>query len=170
MPIQELAAIEMDVESKRVTDIFHAFANCEEDDSFSRLHVHGLNTTYLKKHGFANELALLQAFKDWLKNKPFIRIVANAPYKESKALCLNIYDANLSRWTDRQFEIPHIIALRYKELMLDINDRCCSKIAHSFYQCAPTSGSLETFRAKERHSFHCALYDAYELYLHSILS
>ena len=45
--MQELAAIEMDVESKRMTDVFHAFANYEEeDDYFSRLHVHGLSTSY----------------------------------------------------------------------------------------------------------------------------
>ena len=101
--MQELAAIEMDVESKRITDVFHVFANCE-DDYFSGLHVHGLNTSHLKKHGFANGLAFLQASRDWLKNNPFLRIVANATYKESKALCLNIYDANLSCWTDRQIE------------------------------------------------------------------
>ena len=52
-PIQELAAIEMDVQSKRITDVL---ANCEEDDSFSRFYVHGLNTSYLKRHGFVNEL------------------------------------------------------------------------------------------------------------------
>ena len=102
MQIQELVAIQIDVESKRITDVFHAVANCEEeDDYFSRLHVHGINTSYLKRHGFANELTLRQAFKDLLKKKPFIRFAANAAYKESKALCLNIYDANLPCWADR---------------------------------------------------------------------
>ena len=41
--MQKLAEIEMDVELKRITDVFHAFANCE-DDYFSRLartkHIH----------------------------------------------------------------------------------------------------------------------------------
>ena len=65
IPIQDLAAIEIDVESKRIDDVFHAFANCEEkDDSFSRLHVHGLCTSYLKRHDFVNELTLRQAFMD----------------------------------------------------------------------------------------------------------
>ena len=78
MPIQELGAIEVDVESKCITNVFYAFANCEEeDDYFSRLHVHGLNTSYLKRHGFVNELTLLQALKDRLKKKPFIRTVPN---------------------------------------------------------------------------------------------
>ena len=45
------------------------------------------------------------------------------------------------------------------ELMLDVNDACCSKIADSFYQSAPTLGSFEIFRAKVRHSFRCALYN-----------
>ena len=31
--------------------------------------------------------------------------------------------------------------------MLDVNDICCSKIAHSFFQSVPTSGSFEIFRA-----------------------
>ena len=76
----------MDVETKHITDFFPLLI--EEDDYFSRLHVHmdALNTSYLKKYGFANELTLLQAIKDWLKNKPSIRIAANAAYKESKAV------------------------------------------------------------------------------------
>ena len=150
---------------------FYGFANCEEEgDYFWIIHVHGLSTSYLKRHGSVNELTLLQASEDCLKKKPFIRIDANAEYKESKALCHNIYDANLSCFADHQFETPQITALRYKESMLEVNHACCSKIAHSFCQGAPTSDSLETFRAKERHPFHCALYDEYELYFHSILS
>ena len=101
----------MDVETKRITDIFHAFANCEGDDSFSRLHVHRLNTTDLKKHDFDNELVILQSLMDWLKTKPFIRMLLIKKVK----LCLNIHDANLSCGADRQFETHHIIALRYKE-------------------------------------------------------
>ena len=32
--MQEMTAVEMDVESERITDVFHAFANSEDDDSF----------------------------------------------------------------------------------------------------------------------------------------
>ena len=54
----------------------------KEKTIISRLHVHGLNTSYVKRYGFVSELTLLQVY--------------NAVYKESKALCLNIYDAKLS--------------------------------------------------------------------------
>ena len=62
----------MVVESKRIT-FFHAFASCEEADYLSKLHVHGLNRSYLRILGFDNELALLLASKDWLKKKHFTR-------------------------------------------------------------------------------------------------
>ena len=146
-------------------------ANCNEADQFSRLYVHGLNTSYLEKHGYTSESGLITAFKKWLMNKPYIELVANAAYKEAKALCLRIRDTGLSRWSDRQFETPHIIALKFKQLMLPIKDNyCCSLNSHSFFQKAVISKNFETSRAKQRHGFHCALYDVYELYLGYILS
>ena len=48
-PMQELAAIEMDVVTKRITDVFYALANCEGDDSFPRLLAHGLSTSCIFK-------------------------------------------------------------------------------------------------------------------------
>ena len=85
-PIQELAAIEMDTKTCEIKDVFHNFANCTEPDSYSRLHIHGLNTKYLEKNGFPTEGSLIIAFKQWLQRKRVVKIVANSVYKEVQAL------------------------------------------------------------------------------------
>ena len=107
-PIQELAAIEMDIETCETKDDFHNFAYCRGLDTFSRLHVHGLNVKYLERHGYPIEDSLIIAFNQWLKREPVVKIVANAAYKKAHALSLRVYDAGLSPWADRQFESPHI--------------------------------------------------------------
>ena len=67
--IQELAAIEIDSKSKEIKDSYLAFARNETDDSFSRLHVHGLSPFYLAEHGFSCEAELIKDFQSWIETK-----------------------------------------------------------------------------------------------------
>lgn len=67
----------------------------------SRLHVHGLNTNFLNHHGFPDEEALIQDFKEWLSPKDVMTMYANDPTKENNILNLNIKDIGISPWADR---------------------------------------------------------------------
>ena len=66
-PAQEVAALEINRWTNEIVDVFHAFAFTEEDDSFARKHIHGLNKSYLKAKGFPNEASLLAILKIWLE-------------------------------------------------------------------------------------------------------
>ena len=155
----------MDSKSHEIVDVFHAYAHCEEDDTYSRQHIHGLNPTVYKASGFPSEESLIGMFKLWLghKHHPY-SIVANNPRKESEALCLTISDLRLAPWAERKDNASHQIALRYKELSVSILGRRCSQAAHSCFISAPSSPNALSSVAKARHGFHCALYDAVELY------
>ena len=78
--------------------------------------------SYLEKNGHTSKSALIIALKKWLMNEPYDELVANAAYEEAKALCLQIRDAGLSIWSDRQFETQHIVVIKFKKLMLLIKD------------------------------------------------
>ena len=130
-PNQELAAIEMHIETCEIKDVFRNFAYCRESDTRVRLHVHGLNVIYLPKHGYPTKDNFIIAFKHWLQRKPVVKIVTNAAYKEAHVLSLRVYNAGLSPWADRQFESLHILAVKYKQFMLPAKDNYrCSHDAH----------------------------------------
>lgn len=170
-PIQELAALEVDT-NYVIRDVFHAFANTDEDDSFARDHIHGLNKTMLEEKGYPNEALLIEAFNSWLHRKgiPEVNIFANNCNKERKVLKLkNVYNFELLPWAERRYVCSHEIALRFKELCIPVNGHKCGASAHNSFRSARSSSPnpLSTI-AKARHGHHCALYDALELYYESI--
>ena len=159
----------MNTNTKAIVDVFHGFAKTDKSDLFARLHVHGLNVCYLNTHGYDDEATVLNALLLWIYSKPYTKIIANGAHREAQALNLNIEEAHLLPWDERQHTISHRVALRFKDLMIPVHNTRCSHEAHSYYRFASLSKNLETNRAKTEHSFHCALYDCYELYLHCIM-
>ena len=161
-PAQELAAIEINRGTNEIVDVFHAFAFTDEDDSFARKHIHGLNEDYLKAEGFPDEASLLTVFRMWMHNKPHASVFSNGAHKESKVLAMEVKELKLLPWAERRHAASHQIAIRFKELCIPILGRKCSPSA-SFVSAAACSNPL-SFVAKARHGHHCALYDAIELY------
>lgn len=151
-------------------DVFHGYAQTDEDDSFARKYVHGLNKNYLSLFGYASETELLNAFKSWLNSKSYIALFANGAERESKLLNMAVCEFSLAPWVERQNCPSHKIAIRYKQLWLPVCQRVCSLYAHSSYVSPPpnSSNALSTL-AKDRHGYHCALYDCVELYFQHIL-
>ena len=168
-PIQELAAIEINRSTHAFVDVFHGFAYTEESDSFARRHVHGLNVDYLKEHGFPDEKSLLDVFKLWIAQKPYVAIYANDSRKESEALNMRIFDFKLAPWNDRKTYASHQLAIRYKELCIPILTHHCTPRAHSCFVRPPPSSNLSSLAVKSRHGHHCALYDVLELYFEGIM-
>lgn len=169
IPTQELAALLINRMTHTIEDVFHAYAYTEEDDYFSRKHIHGLNKDFLKAKGFPNEDSLLSTFKTWLHEKDNPRIYANGGQKESKALDMEVNDFCLLPWAERRHAASHKVALRFKELAIPILNRHCHSYAHNQYACAPSSPNPLSFIAKARHGYHCALYDVLELYYECIM-
>jgi hypothetical protein len=164
-PIQEMSAIEMSCKTHEIVDVFHGYAHTEEADTFSRQHIHGLNPSFYGRDGFPSEESLIAMFKLWIHQKCHNYIlVANDPKKEAKALGLTIFDFKLVPWAERNHKASHEIALRFKELSVSIRGRSCSQSAHSYFVSAPYSPNALSSMAKARHGFHCAFYDAVELY------
>lgn len=163
--IQEIGAIEMDCKSHKIVDVFHSYARTEDDDTFARRHIHGLNPSGFETNDFPTEDTLVRVFKIWLHQRPCkYTLVANDPRKEANTLGVTILDLKLAPWTERNNRASHQIALRYKELSVSIRGRSCSQAAHSCFVSALPSSNIISSMAKEKHGFHCALYDAVELY------
>ena len=148
--------------------MYHKFANCDAADSYSRRFVHGLNPSFLSKHGFANEAELIADFKDWLSWKDYRFLFSNNPTIERRALSLNVTDICLPIWLERVHCAYHLVARRFKELNIPILCISCYKDAHSLYEKPPYFKN-ETVKVKADHGHHCSLFDAYELYLFYIL-
>lgn len=165
-PIQELAALAVNTETREIVDAFLGYAMTEESDLYSRNHIHGLDLTFLKREGFHSEDDLIMAFKDWLAPKLYIKIISNGSHKESKALNLAVENFPLLPWNERGKEISHQLALRFKKLSMSIMGRKCSPAAHSSYVCTLHCKNPTAFETKSEHKYHCAFYDSYELYLH----
>ena len=167
-PSQEISAIHMNALTKQIVDVYHAHANTYEDDSWARRYIHGLNMSFLERHGFRDEIALITNFKDWLSSKNIMSIYANDPTKEAKLLNINISDIRLPPWAKRVYQSYHQMANDFKRDFVPIMDkRCCPK-AHNMYQRYPIKRLSATEIAKREHGFHCSLYDAYELYLYYV--
>ena len=159
----------MNQETHAIMDVFHAYARTEEEDTFARSHVHGLNKDYVILLGFASEAELVEEFKSWLSSKPYIALFANGAHKEAQMLNMTVCDFNLAPWAERQHHASHKIAIRYKELSIPICGRKCSPYAHSSYVSPPACANAFTALAKSCHGYHCALYDCVELYFQHIL-
>ena len=150
-------------------DVFHAYARTEEQDTFARQHIHGLNKDYLNTYGYDSEAELIEAFKSWLSSKPYITLFANGASREAKMLGLPVCEFNLAPWAERDYVASHKIALCYKDHSLPVCDRRCKPHAHSSFVSAIQSSNPFSSLAKARHGFHCALYDCVELYFQSIM-
>lgn len=170
VPVQELSAIQMNAGTRQIVDVYHAHAEAQTSDIWSRRHIHGLNTIFLKRCGFRNENILFHDFHKWLRGKDVLAMFANNPRKESLALKLNIKDMNIPSWSQRAHLSSHEVALRYKNEFIPILDtRCCAE-AHSAFESYPLLKTNDSEIAKRNFGFHCSLYDAYELYLCYIMN
>ena len=162
---QELSAIQMNAMTRQIVDVYHAHAVPDNPDSWSSRHIHGLNKTFLQRHGFPNEQTLIRDFKRWLRSKDVLSMYANNPSKEMSALNLIINDMDLPRWSERVCQPYHQLALTFKTEFIPILDTRCCEQAHSDFVKYPMKKLNETEIAKRDFGFHCSLYDAYELYL-----
>ena len=162
----------MNVKTKEIIDVYHQFADSKtEEDSHCRRFIHGLNRSFLFKHGFDNETELLADFKLWLKYKTPKFIFANNPRKEMNALSLNIRDIHLPNWLERVNGAYHKVAVRFKELNIPLLCYSCYREAHSSYENVSVSSCKnESLKVKAQHGHRCSLYDTYELYLFYIMS
>ena len=171
-PIQELSALEMRLHDRQIVDVFHAHAYTTEKDEWARKRIHGLSLTFLKEHGYSSEAELVSVFKNWLRPKHYLNVFANAPLKERKVLSLNICDIALPCWVERHNQPYHQIAQCLKNINVSFLEKSCCREAHSAFvgfDKTHTDKSL-TMKAKERHGYHCSLYDCIEMYLCFILS
>lgn len=173
--MQELAAIEIDKKTNDIVDVFHAYAYTEEDDKFSRNHIHGLDKNFLRQEGFASSSILLSGFELWLDAKSHkTYILCNDASKEKQQLsaCYSAVttDFNLMPWALRKDCASHQVAIRFKELSIPILGTRCHSLAHASFICAPATSNSDAALAKTKHGYHCALYDAYELYLECLMT
>jgi len=162
---QELSAIQMNIVTRQIVDVFHQHAKAESPDFWARRHIHGLSPVYLNEFGVSDEATLIKNFKTWLQGKDVLVMYANDPKKESTSLNLPVKDMGLPQWSERAFLPYHQTALDYKKNFIPIlNKRCCQE-AHASFSNYRMKKQNKTEQAKFDHGFHCSLYDAYELYL-----
>ena len=158
----------MDAKTLQIVDVYHEFHDVWESDTFSRANVHGLNPEVFEDRAFATEQKLVNHFLEWLLPKNYMKVFGHAPGRESKRFNIVIEDLKLPCWADRDGELFHIFANRCKMDEAIFCGRRCIRANHSSYcrnMPARTAGQL----ARERHGYHCALYDCFELYLFYLL-
>ena len=136
-PIQEFTALYVDGDSHEIVDVFHRHVSFPsthgyDTDRWARLHVHGLNRTYLAANGLRDETILLCEFNEWLHSHPYDRILANAPQKESAFLNLPVLDVCLPPWKQRAHLLSHRLSLSLKRRSIPINGIMCSSAHLSF--------------------------------------
>ena len=154
----------MDFDTREIIDVFHKHAKCDEGDSWARKNIHGLNLSFLNKHGSASSAELVDELKSWLANKNILFFYGNDPYKESMFLQRAINDIGLPPWIERIDEAYHKIANTFKKHSIPIFNVRCKPEAHSSYnrsvfRLTPSNA------AKQEHGFHCSLCDCHEMYL-----
>ena len=160
----------MDYVTKEIVDVFHEHAFTNLPDTFSRKHIHGLSSEFLKAKGHTSPSDLVTAFKRWLAPKNHILMYANNPKKEMDEFHTYICDIGLDAWKKRNDKTYHIIANTFKKHFIPIRSKRCSPEAHSSFTRALVRPNNLSDAAKEQHGFHCSLYDAYELYLFYVTS
>ena len=173
MPMQELAAILYDDMTKEIVDIFHAFVFYPfEVDLWSRLHVHGLNSRYLRNRGYRNPNSLRHDFYAWMRQYSITHVYANNPKREERELKrLKFTNINIPSWEERIKDPAYNTALLYKKNGAPIGNRSCSEAHSSFKGWKVTRSVWNTADfVKSHHGYHCALYDAFHIYLSKINS
>ena len=173
-PAQEICAIEVDSETLGIIDVYHKFAAVDNlsVDSHSRRYIHGLNPSFLNENGFCNESLLIRDFKQWLNHLPYSVIYANDSSHENTLLKnVHVTDFRLLPWIERDNRPSHKIAFQFKLLNVSIlqENNSCFLSAHNLYETRHHFRN-ETDIVKSRHGHHCALYDAYELYLFYVMT
>jgi hypothetical protein len=158
----------MDINTKEIIDVFHAYAYTEVDDNYARKYVHGLNPKILKSVGYRDLNQLIDDFQSWIRRKHCIALYGNAPAKEATALQYCISPFNLPEWRIRQDMPYHIVAGQFKKHNVPILSKRCNTDVHSAFKYTIVRPYSSTDTAKERHGCHCSLYDCYELYLYYI--
>lgn len=170
-PMQELAAIVCNVEYD-IIDVFHAFVFYPfEVDLWSRLHVHGLNPKYLRKEGYRNPNSLRRDFYAWLRQYSIANIYANNPSREERELRrLTFSNINVQSWKERNKDPAYITALEYKKKALPIGGKKSCADAHSSFKGWKVNRNTwnNADYVKAEHGHHCALYDAFHIYLTKI--
>ena len=165
-PIQEMSAIEMNKETENILDVYHKFANIRRPnvDWYASKYIHGLRPAFLAEHGFQNQRQLKRDFKLWLKTKSVHKIYVNDPTCERGIpKPYVVEDIRLPIWKDRVRKESHVMAQNLQDSNIAFfTDAKCFREAHSNYE------PLIYFRnrVKNGHSFHCSLYDVYELFLY----
>ena len=167
IPTQEFCAIVVDIVNLAILDVYHKFAYAS-GDVWSRRNIHGLNTDYLHQFGFSNAHLLVNDFRKFVSNYKVVKVFENCPNSMSYDFFHNIEDLRLPEWTIRIEESYHIIANRLKEIEYRICGVNCNSNIHSSYKPYLNFNRCRKMstRAKLQHGFHCALYDAYELYFY----
>ena len=149
--------------------MYHKYAKCKPfDDVWSRLHVHGLNYSFLLTHGLKNEDELICDFKLWLENFNVQVIYVNDVSKESKKLNLSLRDIGLPCWIERVKHSYHRIPQLYKNSDKSFCNINCNSNIHSYYKYKNLDDITKPVdRVKAEHGFHCSLADVYEFHLFS---
>ena len=165
--IQEFCTIMVDIDNLDVLTIYHKFAYAS-GDIWSRRNIHGLNTDYLYNFGFSNAKLLVNDFRKHISDYKVVNVFENSPNSVSYDIFQYIEDLRLPEWTTRVNQRYHILANRLKESNCQIYNVNCNSHIHSSYKPYKTFRSCrkESERVKLQHGFHCALFDAYELYLY----
>ena len=148
--------------------VYHKYATCSPfADAWCRLHLHGLNVSYLRKYGLKDEEALIQDFKRWLQQFHVVTMYANDPTRELTKLNLSIIDIGLPPWSERVQHSYHQIPQMYKMSSKPFYDITCNHHVHSdyVYRCMSDCRTY-TQKVKAAHGFHCSLADVHELYLY----
>ena len=153
---------------KSIVAVYHKYAACPPfADAWSRLHIHGLNVSYLLKHGLKDEKTLLLDFKRWLQQFQVMIMYANNPTRELTKLELSIVDIGLPIWTERVQHSYHQIPQMYKMSSKPFSHIICNERIHSEY-VYKNLNDCTTYaqKVKAAHGFHCSLADVHELYLY----
>lgn len=166
--VEELAAIAVHSESLQIVDVFHEFAKPQAVDDWCRKHCHGLNTKWLQQHAkYENQTQLAQAFRQWLRGRNVLSILANQPAKERLLFGGDIFvhDLCFPMWSLRELRASHLMTFLFKRAFIPVlNKRCCAE-AHSSFTHVPIYRNTTSELAKKRWGLHCALYDCLEAYL-----
>lgn len=178
-PIQELAAICVDIVSKRVKDVYLQYAKPfpipneqssggGDTDWYARRYIHGLNRNFLEDCGFDNEEQLKKHFLTWLSQYTINEVYANNPAKECHFLDIPITDVRLPQWSQRSNTLEHSTVIDMKLNLQPIHRTVCNTwFIHNEYRGWHKHNSLGD-RARKEYGVHCALFDAAEVLFHVI--
>ena len=153
---------------KNIIAVYHKYAMCPPfADAWARLHLHGLNVSYLAKHGLKDEATLLCDFKRWLDQFEVVTMYANNPTRELEKLDLSIVDIGLPPWAERVHHSYHKTPQDHKWTSRPFCHITCNNHVHSDYVYRSYHDCRTyTQKVKAAHGFHCSLADVHELYLY----